>query len=83
MPERQNMVGAEQLKIKDYLLGRLPEADMEEFELKLLSDPAFGEELDIIVDEITDDYVAGKFSAEDRKHAEEYFFKTLCFSKYF
>ncbi len=69
------MAGAEQHKVREYLLGRLPEAEAEQVELRLLTDPEFAEEFDITVNEITDDYVAGKFSGNDLEQVEEYFFK--------
>ena len=40
---------------------------MERFELRLLTDPAFGEEFDTIVDEITDEYVGNELQGEERK----------------
>jgi hypothetical protein len=38
--------------VREFLLGRLAEADEEQFELRLLSDPALGEEVDAVADEI-------------------------------
>ena len=62
--------------VQDYLLGRLPEADEEQFELRLLSDPAFGEEFDTIVDELTDDYLKNELPDDERKRVEKYFLST-------
>jgi hypothetical protein len=42
----------------------------------LLSDPAFGEEFDTIVDEITDDYLKNELSDEERERVEKYFLST-------
>jgi methionine-rich copper-binding protein CopC len=42
-------------------------------ELRLLSDPAFGEELDTIVDEITDDYLQRELRDDERERVEKYF----------
>lgn len=42
-------------------------------ELRLLTNAAYAEEFDIIVDEITDQYVAGEFQGEDRERVEQYF----------
>jgi len=39
------------------LLQRLSEADAEEVELRLLSDPEYGEQFDIMVDTIVDQYL--------------------------
>jgi hypothetical protein len=45
-------------------------------ELRLLSDPAFGEEFDTIVDEITDDYLNNQLSDDERERVEKYFLST-------
>ena len=61
------MARADEHSIKEYLLGRLTEAEEEQIELRLLADPTFAEEYDIVVNELTDDYVTGKFAGEDLK----------------
>ena len=63
-------------EIRQFLLGRLPEAEEEQFELRLLSDPAFGEEFDTIVDEITDDYLQQELPDDERERVEKYFLST-------
>jgi hypothetical protein len=55
------------------LLGRLPEADEEQFELRLLSDSAFGEEFDTVVDEITDQYLSNELTDDERERVQQYF----------
>ncbi|MDX6500807.1 MAG: hypothetical protein QOG23_4067 [Blastocatellia bacterium] len=70
------MAQAKEHKIKEYLLGQLTAADEEQVELLLLTDPDFAEEYDTVVNEITDDYVAGRFAAEDLKQVEQSFFKS-------
>ena len=60
-------------EVRLYLLGQLNEADEERLELRLLSEPAFIEEFDTIVDEITDQYVRGELSASERERVEKYF----------
>lgn len=45
-------------------------------ELRLLTDPSFTEEFDTIVDEITDEYVAGEFKGEERERVEQYFLRS-------
>ena len=62
--------------MREYLLGHLPEANEEEFELLLLTDPAFGEEFDTVVDEITDEYLRNELSEEEREQVEKYFFSS-------
>ena len=58
------------------MLQELTEAEAEEVELRLLSDPAFGEEFDIVVDTIVDEYLDDQLSPEERERAELYFFKS-------
>jgi CHAT domain-containing protein/Tfp pilus assembly protein PilF len=41
-----------------------------------MSDPAYGEEFDVVVDEITDQYVAGEIQGEERERVENYFLKS-------
>lgn len=45
-------------------------------ELRLLTDAAFGEEFDVIVNEITDEYVGDELHADDRKRAQQYFLRS-------
>ena len=70
------MARAEENKTKEYLLGQLTEAEEEQVELRLLTEPDFAEEYDIVVNEVTDDYIAGKFAGEDLERMETYFFKS-------
>jgi tetratricopeptide (TPR) repeat protein len=41
-----------------------------------MTDPAFAEEFDMTVTEITDQYVAGEFEGEERQQVENYFFRS-------
>jgi len=43
-------------------------------EIRLLTDPAYGEEFDIVVDELTDKYVTGDVKGAERDQMERYFF---------
>jgi methionine-rich copper-binding protein CopC len=45
-------------------------------ELRLLTDPAFGEDFDTVVDEITDQYVGNELQSEERKRVEQYFLRS-------
>ena len=65
-----------QNEVRRYLLGQLEEADQERIELRLLTDPSFGEEFDTIVDELTDQYVRNELPADERKRAEKHFLNT-------
>ncbi len=51
----------------------MPEADEEQFEERLLSDAAFGEEFDTVVDEITDEYLRGELPDDERQQVQQYF----------
>ena len=64
----------EKTELRDYLLGRLKEEAEEQVEIRLLSDPVYGEEFDIAVDELTDQYVAGEVEGAERQQLERYFF---------
>lgn len=41
-----------------------------------MSDPAFGEEFDTVVDEITDEYLRNELPAEEREQIQKYFFSS-------
>ena len=43
-------------------------------EIRLLSDEVYGEEFDIVVDELTDRYVTGEVQGAEREQMERYFF---------
>ncbi len=43
-------------------------------EIRLLSDPGYGEEFDIVVDELTDQYITGDVKGAERDQMEQYFF---------
>jgi hypothetical protein len=45
------------------LLQTLSETDAEEVELRLLNDPEYGDEFDIMVDIIVDEYLEDELSA--------------------
>lgn len=62
-----------QNEVRRYLLGQLEAAGEERIELRLLTDPSFGEEFDTIVDELTDQYVNNELTDEERERVEKYF----------
>ena len=64
----------EKTELRDYLLGRLGDEDEEKVEIRLLSDPVFTEEFDIVVNELTDQYVAGAVQGAEREQMERHFF---------
>ena len=71
-----NIDNNEKNDVRRYLLGQLGEADEDRLELQLLTDPAFGQEFDAIVDEITDQYVNGEFEGEECERVQQYFLKS-------
>jgi len=66
---------AEKTELKEYLLGRLNDQDEERIGVRLMTDPAFAEEFDMTVAELTDQYVAGQFEGEERERIEQYFLR--------
>ena len=72
----RTIVQAEKDKLKQYLLGKLTEAEEDQVELRLLSEPDYAEEFDALVYELTDQYVAGEVEGEDRDRVEQYFLKS-------
>src|SRR5437879_6592976 len=59
--------------IKKYLLGQLAGADLEEIERRVLTDDDFHEEVQIMEDELVDEYVNADLSAEERRLFEKNF----------
>lgn len=63
--------------IKAYLLGGISDEEtLVGIEESLFLNDKFATEIELVEDEIIDDYVFGNLSAEDIKNAENYFFKT-------
>ena len=63
----------EQTAVRQYLLKQLSQAEQEAFELRLLTDEALSEELEIVEDELIDEYLANELSKEERVSFEETF----------
>src|SRR5258705_4559054 len=62
--------------IADYLLGALPEEDLERFEARYLQDETLFEELQEIEDELIDDYASGALKTHQRSLFEQYFLRS-------
>jgi methionine-rich copper-binding protein CopC len=62
--------------LKRYLLGQLADADEERVEVRLLTDPAFIQEFDMVVDEISAYYAAGQFTGNELEQVEKYFLRS-------
>lgn len=63
----------EQNAVRRYLLKQLSASEQESVELRLLSDDAFSEELEIVEDELIDEYLANELSQTERRQFEETF----------
>src|SRR2546422_871276 len=59
--------------IKKYLLGQLAGADLEEIEQRVLTDDEFYEEVQIMEDELVDEYVNAELSPDERRLFEKNF----------
>src|SRR5437763_5242598 len=59
--------------IKKYLLGQLAGADLAEIERRLLTDDEFYEEVQVMEDELVDEYVNAELSADERRLFEKNF----------
>ncbi len=57
--------------IKKYLLGQLAGADLAEIERRVLTDDEFYEEVQIMEDELVDEYVNAQLSADERRLFEK------------
>ncbi len=60
-------------KMRDYLLGRVTDAQRKEIETAILTDDEAFEELEIAESELVDDYVRGNLAAADRSEVEQKF----------
>ncbi len=58
------------------MLGRLADAKEEEVELRLLTEADYQIELDILTEELIDQYVEGKLPSTDHKAFQDYFLKS-------
>jgi hypothetical protein len=65
-----------QARLRQYLLGQLAEELREETETRLLEKEEVFEELLIAEDELSDDYLAGKLSADEKTRFEQHFLST-------
>ena len=70
------IINEDKNEVRRYLLGQLGEGEEERLELRLLTDPSFGEEFDTIVDEIADQYAGDELKGEERERVEQHFLKS-------
>ena len=59
--------------IRQYLLGQLAEQQQQAIEQRLLTEDDLFEELEVIEDELFDEYIADELTPDDRKQFEQYF----------
>src|SRR5438128_6773048 len=59
--------------IKKYLLGQLAGEDLEQIEQRVLTDDEFYEEVQIMEDELVDEYVNAELNADERRLFEKNF----------
>ena len=62
-----------QNSIRSYLLNQLTSSKQQAVELQLLSDETFVDELEIVEDELIDEYLRGELSRKERASFEKYF----------
>ena len=63
--------------VKRYLLQQLTDAERQQIELQLLGDDDFFKEVEIVEDELIDEYLANELSRDERSAFEEHFLSTL------
>lgn len=66
----------QQSDARRYLLKQLPDADQSALELRLLSEDDTFAELEIVEDELIDEYIANELSRDERQRFEEHFLTT-------
>jgi hypothetical protein len=67
-------VNSDDLKtIREYLLGQLAEEEQQALEQRLLTEDDLFQELEIVEDELVDDFVAEELTANERAQFEQYF----------
>lgn len=62
-------------QVREYLLGFLSEGDRDQIETRLFSDDAFERFVDLIEDEIIDDYLDDRLPEEERHAVAQYFLR--------
>ena len=68
--------GTDEALVRQYLLGMLPESEWDGIEQKLLTDDDFAGTVEIIEDEIVDDYLHGALTRAENRAAEDHFFQS-------
>lgn len=66
-------MNVESSKLKNYLLGNIPEAERSDFELLLLTDQEFVATIEIAEEELIDDYLDGLLTSDEMVRFEHFF----------
>lgn len=66
----------EQNRLRQYLLGELSETDEEKVERRLLSDDQYFEEMEVVENELIDQYAQGELPGEQGGQLERYFLRS-------
>ncbi len=70
LPRRLAVTTDDKNRLRQYLLGELSDADEAQVEVRLLSDEAYFEELEMVESELMDEYVQDKVSEDERAKLE-------------
>jgi hypothetical protein len=62
--------------LREYLLGRLDESECAEIDQKILEDDTFAKTIEVVEDEIVEDYLDGALAGPDKQAAEKHFFQS-------
>jgi hypothetical protein len=62
--------------LRQYLLGQSIDADLSQMDEQLMSDSQLYNELLLLEDELIDEYLRGRMSADDRRSLENYFLRS-------
>jgi CHAT domain-containing protein/lipoprotein NlpI len=71
LPGRFAVSTEDQNRLRQYLLGELSDAEEEQVEVRLLSDDAYFEELELVENELMDQYVHNTISEDERAKLEK------------
>src|SRR5947209_20332437 len=66
---------ADPIQIREYLLGNVPEDDCKEIEVKLLTDAEFAKAVELVEDDIIEDYLEGNLSPSEKQKVESHFLR--------
>lgn len=66
---------ADEIQLREYLLGNIPEENCEEIEAKLLTDAEFEKLADLIEEDIIEDYLDGSLSSREKEAVESRFLR--------